>query len=54
MAELMTIGEVAHRAHIAPSAIRYYERRGLLSADGGSRGSAATGSKRSAAWSSSA
>jgi MerR family redox-sensitive transcriptional activator SoxR len=31
--ELMTIGEVARRAHVATSAIRYYQRRGLLSAD---------------------
>jgi MerR family redox-sensitive transcriptional activator SoxR len=31
--ELMTIGEVAHRAHVATSTIRYYERRGLLTAD---------------------
>jgi DNA-binding transcriptional MerR regulator len=29
----MTIGEMARQAHLAPSAIRYYERRGLLSAD---------------------
>ena len=29
----MTIGEVARRAHVATSTIRYYERRGLLSAD---------------------
>jgi MerR family redox-sensitive transcriptional activator SoxR len=29
----MTIGEVAHRAGVATSALRYYERRGLLSAD---------------------
>jgi MerR family redox-sensitive transcriptional activator SoxR len=33
MPDLMTIGEVAHRAHVATSTIRYYERRGLLSAD---------------------
>jgi DNA-binding transcriptional MerR regulator len=33
VAELMTIGEVADRAHVATSTIRYYERRGLLSAD---------------------
>lgn len=33
MSELMTIGEVADRAHVATSTIRYYERRGLLSAD---------------------
>ena len=33
MPELMTIGEVAHRAHVATSTIRYYERRGLLDAD---------------------
>ena len=33
MPELMTIGEVARRAHVATSAVRYYERRGLLSAD---------------------
>jgi MerR family redox-sensitive transcriptional activator SoxR len=33
MPELMTIGEVAHRAHVATSTIRYYERRGLLEAD---------------------
>jgi DNA-binding transcriptional MerR regulator len=31
--ELMTIGEVAERAHVATSTIRYYERRGLLRAD---------------------
>ena len=30
---LMTIGEVAERAGVAPSAVRYYERRGLLRAD---------------------
>jgi len=29
----MTIGEVAGRARIAASTVRYYERRGLLSAD---------------------
>jgi MerR family redox-sensitive transcriptional activator SoxR len=29
----MTIGEVAQRAHVATSTIRYYERRGLLTAD---------------------
>jgi DNA-binding transcriptional MerR regulator len=29
----MTIGEVAERAHVATSTIRYYERRGLLAAD---------------------
>lgn len=33
MPELMTIGEVARRAHIATSTIRYYERRGMLHAD---------------------
>jgi DNA-binding transcriptional MerR regulator len=31
--ELMTIGEMALRAHVATSTIRYYERRGLLNAD---------------------
>ncbi len=30
---LMTIGEVAERAGVATSTIRYYERRGLLRAD---------------------
>jgi DNA-binding transcriptional MerR regulator len=30
---LMTIGEVAERAQVATSTIRYYERRGLLAAD---------------------
>ena len=29
----MTIGEVARRAHVATSTIRYYERCGLLNAD---------------------
>jgi len=29
----MTIGQVADRAHVATSTIRYYERRGLLSPD---------------------
>ena len=31
--DLMTIGELARRAGVAPSAVRYYERRGLLAAD---------------------
>ena len=31
--ELLTIGEVARRAGVATSAMRYYERRGLLAAD---------------------
>jgi MerR family redox-sensitive transcriptional activator SoxR len=31
--ELMTIGEVARQARVATSAVRYYERRGLLKAD---------------------
>jgi DNA-binding transcriptional MerR regulator len=31
--ELLTIGEVAGRAGVAPSAVRYYERRGLLQPD---------------------
>jgi DNA-binding transcriptional MerR regulator len=30
---LLTIGEVAHRAGVATSAVRFYERRGLLTAD---------------------
>jgi len=30
---MMTIGEMAERAGVATSAIRYYERRGLLRAD---------------------
>jgi DNA-binding transcriptional MerR regulator len=29
----MTIGDVAERANVATSTIRYYERRGLLAAD---------------------
>ena len=31
--ELLTIGEVARRAGVATSTIRFYERRGLLTAD---------------------
>jgi MerR family redox-sensitive transcriptional activator SoxR len=31
--DLLTIGEVAQRAGVATSTIRYYERRGLLRAD---------------------
>jgi MerR family copper efflux transcriptional regulator len=31
--DLAPIGEVARRAGVAPSTIRYYERRGLLRAD---------------------
>jgi MerR family transcriptional regulator, copper efflux regulator len=31
--ELLAIGEVAERAHVATSTIRYYERLGLLVAD---------------------
>ena len=34
----MTIGEVAERAGVATSTIRYYERRGLLAADARSSG----------------
>lgn len=30
---LLTIGEVARRAGVATSAVRFYERRGLLTAD---------------------
>mgnify|MGYP002403919402 CR=1 FL=1 len=33
MDELLTIGEVAARAGVATSAVRYYERRGLITAD---------------------
>jgi DNA-binding transcriptional MerR regulator len=33
MDESLTIGEVARRAGVATSAVRYYERRGLLAAD---------------------
>jgi DNA-binding transcriptional MerR regulator len=33
VSDLLTIGEVARRAHVATSTVRYYERRGLLSAD---------------------
>lgn len=33
MPELMTIGDVARRAQVATSTVRYYERRGLLYAD---------------------
>jgi MerR family redox-sensitive transcriptional activator SoxR len=31
--QLLAIGDVARRAGVAPSAIRFYERRGLLRAD---------------------
>ena len=31
--EVLTIGELARRAGVATSAVRYYERRGLLAAD---------------------
>jgi DNA-binding transcriptional MerR regulator len=31
--ELLTIGEVARRAGVATSTVRYYERRGLVEAD---------------------
>jgi DNA-binding transcriptional MerR regulator len=34
----MTIGEVAERAGVATSTIRYYERRGLVAADARSSG----------------
>jgi MerR family transcriptional regulator, copper efflux regulator len=30
---LLSIGDVAERAHVTTSTVRYYERRGLLSAD---------------------
>lgn len=33
MAQLMTIGEVARRAGVAASALRYYEERGLIAAE---------------------
>jgi len=38
--ELLTIGEVAHRTGVAPSALRFYEREGLVHSvrsDGGQR-----------------
>jgi MerR family redox-sensitive transcriptional activator SoxR len=35
---LMTIGEAADRAGVATSTLRYYERRGLLTADARSSG----------------
>lgn len=35
---LLTIGEVARRAGVATSTIRFYERRGLLAADARSSG----------------
>lgn len=38
MSELLTIGEVAKRANLATSAVRYYERCGLLTADTRSSG----------------
>jgi MerR family redox-sensitive transcriptional activator SoxR len=31
--DLLTIGELAERAGVATSAVRYYDRRGLLAAD---------------------
>lgn len=34
----LPIGEVARRAGVATSAVRYYERRGLLAADGRTSG----------------
>ena len=33
VSDLLTIGEVAERAHVATSAVRFYERKGLLSPD---------------------
>ena len=33
MSDYLTIGEVAERAHVATSTVRYYERKGLLSPD---------------------
>lgn len=33
MSDFLTIGEVAELAHVATSAVRYYERKGLLSPD---------------------
>jgi MerR family redox-sensitive transcriptional activator SoxR len=33
VSDFLTIGEVAERADVATSAVRYYERRGLLSPD---------------------
>jgi len=38
MTDRLTMGEVAHRAGVATSAIRYYERRDLLRADARSSG----------------
>ncbi len=33
--ELLTIGDLAARSGVAPSALRFYEREGLLSYEGG-------------------
>src|SRR5262249_40883317 len=38
MEDLLTIGEVAGRAGVATSAVRFYERKGLLAADARSSG----------------
>src|SRR5438445_2111685 len=32
-ADLLTVSEVAHRSGFAPSALRFYEREGLISAE---------------------
>ncbi|HTL24512.1 MAG TPA: MerR family DNA-binding transcriptional regulator, partial [Mycobacteriales bacterium] len=31
--DLLTVGEVAHRSGFAPSALRFYEREGLITAE---------------------
>jgi MerR family redox-sensitive transcriptional activator SoxR len=36
--DLLAIGEIAHRAGVAPSALRYYEREGLIAATRSSGG----------------
>ncbi|MGH9203274.1 MAG: redox-sensitive transcriptional activator SoxR, partial [Vicinamibacterales bacterium] len=33
MATLLTIGEISRRSGVAPSALRFYEERGLISAE---------------------
>jgi len=42
MSTLLTIGEVAERAGVAPSALRFYEREGLVKATRSGAASVAT------------
>ena len=50
---MLTIGQVAQRSGVAPSALRFYEAEGLIAASGATATSGVTSARCCAAWPSS-